>query len=64
MTIKVKIAIQSHLSDSLIEVETNPYMAQRRIAFAKFLLAKYPDLNTEIEEDELDVMWYEANFNN
>ena len=64
MTIKVKIAVQSHLSDSLIEVETrNPFMAQRRIRFVKFLIAKYPDLNVEIDEDELDVMWYEANFN-
>jgi len=54
MTIKVKIAVQSHLSDSLIEVEANPGMAMRRIIFVKFLLAKYPDLNAEVEEDELN----------
>jgi len=56
MTIKIKIAVQSHLSDSLIEVEANPGMAMRRIAFVKFLLAKYPDLNAEVEEDELHQM--------
>ena len=61
--IKVKIAIQSHLSDALIEVELNPYMAQRRISFVKQLIAKYPDQSVEIDEEELDVMWYEANFN-
>jgi hypothetical protein len=63
MTIKVKIAVQSHLSDAAFEVDVNPYMAQRRIHFAKQLLAKYPDLNVEVEEDELDVMWYEMSFN-
>ena len=61
--IKVRIAIQSHLSDALIDVDHNPYMAQRRIAFVKQLIAKYPDQSVEIDEDELDVMWYEANFN-
>ena len=61
MTIKVKIAIQSHLSDAAFEVYNNPYMSQRRIHFVKFLLAKYPDLNAEVEESELDVMWYESN---
>ena len=61
--IKVKIAIQSHLSDALIEVELNPYMAKRRIAFVKQLIAKYPDQSVEVDEEELDVMWYEANFN-
>ena len=63
MTIKVKIAIHSHLSDAAFEVDVNPYMAQRRIYFAKQLLAKYPDLNAEVDEDELDVMWYEMSFN-
>ena len=63
MTIKVKIAIHSHLSDAAFEVDVNPYMSQRRIAFVKQLLHKYPDLNVEVEEDELDVMWYEMSFN-
>ena len=61
--VKVRIVIQSHLSDALIEVEHTPFMAKRRIAFVKQLIAKYPDQTVEVDEDELDVMWYEANFN-
>jgi len=55
--IKVRIAIQSHLSDALIEVIQNPYMAQRRIDFVKQLIAKYPDQSVEVDDEELDAMW-------
>jgi len=41
MTTSVEIIIQSHLSDSMIEINFNPNLAKRRISFVKYLMCKY-----------------------
>ena len=53
-TMRAKIVVMSHLSDSKIEMFTNPEIAQKRIEFVKFLILKLNgDLTKDIEPDEL-----------
>lgn len=59
--IKVRLAILSHLSDAAIDMEFNEYMATRRIGFVKYLVQRYPNTDVEIEEDELEALWYHYN---
>lgn len=51
MTVKAKIVILSHLSDSKIEMSVNTKQANLRIDFAKYLILKHHDTNVEIDAD-------------
>lgn len=53
MTIRVGLAIQSHLSDAANEMNFNPEQANRRIQFVKWLVALFPDTSMQVEESEL-----------
>ena len=56
---KVSIVIQSHLSEAAIDIAHNPYMASRRIKFVKLLISKYPDTSVLVDDDEIEVLFYE-----
>jgi len=58
-SITLSIVINSHLSDSLIEVSFNPELAKDRIRFVKILTNRFSDLNQRISEDELNKIWRE-----
>jgi hypothetical protein len=58
-TIPLQIVINSHLSDSLIEISFNPQLAKDRIRFVKILTNRFPDLSERIEEDVLNKIWQE-----
>lgn len=58
-TIPLQIVINSHLSDSLIEISYNPQLAKDRIRFVKILTIRYNDLNERIDEEELNKIWNE-----
>ena len=58
-TIKLSIAIQSHLSDAAFEMSFNPEMAENRIQFVKTLINLYPNTNVEVEEAELNKIYRE-----
>jgi hypothetical protein len=58
-TIPLQIVINSHLSDSLIEISFNPQLAKDRIRFVKILTNRFSDLNERIEEDVLNKIWQE-----
>ena len=57
MTIRVSIAIQSHLSDAAIEMSFNPEQADRRIQFVKWLVMLFPDTSVQVEESELNEIY-------
>ena len=60
MTINIKIAITSHLSDAqeLINMGLiNGKGVHNHINFAKALLLKYPNTDVCIEEKELNELW-------
>ena len=53
MEVKVKIIVQSHLSDSLIEIGFDPQTAQKRIEFVKYLINKFgKNLDEEIDPEK------------
>jgi hypothetical protein len=58
-TIKLSIAIQSHLSDALIEMDFNQELAEKRIRFVKTLINLYPDTSIDISEGELNKIYRE-----
>ena len=51
MEAPVKLIVQSHLSDAMIEMGFNSDLAQLRIRFVKYLIASY-NMNDEIEPNE------------
>ena len=51
METSVKLIVQSHLSDAMIEMGFNSDLAQLRIRFVKYLIASY-NMNDEIEPNE------------
>ena len=51
--VSVRLVIQSHLSDSTIEVFTNPSQARERITFVKYLVHMFPNTDTEIDVTEV-----------
>lgn len=57
--IRLQIVVNSHLSDSLIEMSFNPQLAAQRIRFVKVLTNMFQDLDQRIEEDELNRIWVE-----
>jgi len=58
-SIPLYIVVNSHLSDSLIEMDFNPELASQRIRFVKVLTNMFSDLSQRIEEDELNRIWKE-----
>ena len=58
-SIPLYIVVNSHLSDSLIEIGFNPELASKRIRFVKVLTNMFSDLSQRIEEDELNRIWKE-----
>ena len=58
-SIPLYIVVNSHLSDSLIEMGFNPELASQRIRFVKVLTNMFSDLSQRIEEDELNRIWKE-----
>ncbi len=58
-TIKLSIAIQSHLSDAMMEMDFNPSQAENRLRLVKILLHRYPQTNIDIEVDELNKIYRE-----
>ena len=58
-SIPLYIVVNSHLSDSLIEIGFNPELASQRIRFVKVLTNMFSDLSQRIEEDELNRIWKE-----
>lgn len=53
LEIPVRFVIQSHLSDAMIEIQSNPGLAQKRLEFVKYLVHMFP--NTDIEIDVTEV---------
>jgi hypothetical protein len=43
--------IQSLLSDAMIEMDSNPILAQKRLRFVKYLVHMFPDTTIIIDED-------------
>jgi hypothetical protein len=43
METRVRLVIQSNLSDAMIEMESNPESAQKRLRFVKYLIHHYSD---------------------
>lgn len=58
-SIPLYIVVNSHLSDSLIEIGFNPELASQRIRFVKVLTNMFSDLSQRIEEEELNRIWKE-----
>jgi hypothetical protein len=52
METPVKLIVQSHLSDAMIEMGFNSDLAQLRIRFVKYLIASY-NMNDEIEPNKV-----------
>lgn len=52
MEAPVKLIVQSHLSDAIIEMGFNSDLAQLRIRFVKYLITSY-NMNDEIEPNEV-----------
>jgi hypothetical protein len=52
METSVKLIVQSHLSDAMIEMGFNCDLAELRIRFVKYLIASY-NMNDEIEPNEV-----------
>ncbi|REC40566.1 hypothetical protein [Chryseobacterium sp. 5_R23647] len=56
--ITLKIVLQSHLSDAIIELQTqNPDLVESRLDFCKHLISKYGDLDMGIKEVDLNNLW-------
>ena len=54
MNLLAEIVVQSHLSDSTIEMEFNPSLALHRIRFVKFIVSRLGgNLTKQINPDEL-----------
>lgn len=51
--VSVSLVIKSHLSDSTIEVFTNPTQARERIQFVKYLVHMFPNTDVEIDVTEV-----------
>ena len=56
--VHVRTAIQSHLHDA--RIEHSAVYRNSHIFFAQELIAKFPNTDSFIEEEELDELWYKA----
>jgi hypothetical protein len=48
---RVSMIIKSHLNDAMVEMDSNPEMAQERLCFVKYLVHMFPDTDTKIDVD-------------
>jgi len=48
---RVSMIIKSHLNDAMIEMDSNPEMAQERLRFVKYLIHMFPDTYQKIDVD-------------
>ena len=48
---RVSMIIQSLLNDAMVEMDSNPILAQKRLQFVKYLVHMFPDTDTRIDED-------------
>ena len=46
--VKVSLVIKSHLNDAMIEMSSNPELADHRLRFIQYLVHFYPNTNQEI----------------
>lgn len=53
MKLRVSTAIQSHLNDMMIEMESAPEMAMYRLRFVKYLISMFPETNKKVDIDEV-----------
>ena len=54
MNLLAEIVVQSHLSDSTIEISFNPSLAMKRIRFVKFIINRLDgDLTKRINPEDL-----------
>ena len=60
MEVKVRLVIQSHLSDAMAEMSVNPEQAAKRLRFVKLLVSIYSDTNTYATEEYLNELYNEA----
>ena len=58
-TLRLSIAIQSHLSDAAFEMSFNTELEENRIHFVKTLINLYPNTDVEVEEAELTRIYRE-----
>jgi hypothetical protein len=59
MKTSVRIAIQSHLNDAMMEMSSNPQLAQQRLQFVKLLIHHFPNTS-----EKVDIEQYWNNFIN
>ena len=57
MEIKISMVIQSHLSDAMLEMHSDPEQAGNRIKFVKWLVHMFPDTQERVTEEELHQWW-------
>jgi hypothetical protein len=48
---RVSMIIKSHLNDTMVEMDSNPEMAQERLRFVKYLIHMFPDTDEKIDVD-------------
>jgi hypothetical protein len=48
---RVSMIIKSHLNDAMVEMDSNPEMAQERLRFVKYLVHMFPDTDKKIDVD-------------
>lgn len=53
MKLRVSTAIQSHLNDIIIEMESAPEMAMYRLRFVKYLISMFPETDKKVDIDEV-----------
>jgi hypothetical protein len=47
--VPVSLIIKSHLNDAMIEIQSNPKLAQSRLEFVKHLVHMFPDTDVEMD---------------
>jgi hypothetical protein len=53
METKINLVIQSNLNDAMIEMESNPQLAQERLRFVKYLVHMFPDTTIKINVESV-----------
>ena len=56
---KISLIIKNHMNDAMVEMDSMPWMSVRRMKFVKFLIDSYPDTSIDIDDDLVEVLWYE-----
>jgi hypothetical protein len=53
METRLRLVIQSNLSDAMVEMESNPESAQERLRFVKYLVHMFPDITIKINVESV-----------